>query len=184
MGPIQSLNKKLHIKCQAYAKSSINGVKEKERNEKRREEKEKQQLLFPSWGHLCTMGAWEMVSDWDRCSRQSTKDISSYSWGTGLLMTNSSQRMRETSSCSQLVTSSLHYTQHFIHLSLERNALLMLSCHPLCLLPYVFHIVPNTAFKMQVVYVAPPSLSVQINPNSLLWIIRLFMIWSSPTSLA
>lgn len=64
MGPIQSLNKKLHIKCQAYAKSSINGVKEKKKEMKREEKKkEKQQLLFPSWGHLCTMGAWEMVSD-------------------------------------------------------------------------------------------------------------------------
>lgn len=123
----------------------------------KREEKKKRSSSYYSlhgvicvpWGH----GKWCQTET--GCSRQSTKDISSYSWGTGLLMTNSSQRMRETSSCSQLVTSSLHYTQHFIHLSLERNALLMLSCHPLCLLPYIFHIVPNMAFKMQVVYVAP-----------------------------
>lgn len=111
--------------------------------------------------------------------------ISSYSWGTGLPTTSSSQRIREISSCSQLVMSSLcSHSTLFISFKKEMLFSYCLSCHPLCLLLYIFHIVPNMVFNCRLYMLLPSTLSVQINPDSLTRIIRLFMIWSSPPSLA
>ena len=109
MGPTQSLNEKLHVKCQAYAQSSINGVKEKKM--KRKEKREAAAVTFPSWGHLCMLGAWETVSDRDWVPKAEHRG---YLLPLGKLVC---QPQRETSSWSQLVTSSLCYT-HFVHLSL------------------------------------------------------------------
>lgn len=78
---------------------------------KRKEKREAAAATFPSWGHLCILGAWETVSDGDSVPKAEHKE---YLLTLGKLVC---QLQRETSSCRQPVTSSLYYT-HFVHLCL------------------------------------------------------------------
>lgn len=160
MGPTQSLNEKLHIKCQVYAKSSINGVKEK-KNEKERK-KRSRSCYFPFVGSFVYTGGMGNRVRPRLGAEGRAQRISSYSWETGLPTTKRNFFLQLTSNFFLML-----YTL-CSSLSLNRIALLVLSCYPLCLLPFS---ILSLALKCRLCMLLPPTPPSQINPNSLPWTI-------------